>query len=158
MYSEEKKRVTELLLQLIDSLSDQEKREFVDVIMKRGRGMPISVFQSKLSGLELLVRYLRDVEQKSFKEIAQMLNRNVQTIYTTYRKAKIKFPDQLDLSNYSVIIPLDIFTNRKFSVLESIVFYLKNQGLNFRKIATLLNRDYNTVRTVYLRYSKKNEK
>ena len=53
-------------------------------------------------------------------------------------------------------IPLEVISNRKLSVLESIVFYLKEEKhLSYRKIASLLNRDDRTIWTCYSRAKKK---
>ena len=119
--------------------------------------MPISIFRSKLSGLETIVVYLKDIKGKSVAEIAQLLNRKKSTLYTTYHKAKEKFSGKLDISDESLVIPLSIFANRKYAVLESMVAYLKDeQKLSFAQISILLDKKYSTVRTVYVRYMKKN--
>ena len=53
-------------------------------------------------------------------------------------------------------IPVSIFTDRKLSVLESIVGYLKEKfNLRYSEIAALLNRDERNMWTVYNRYKKK---
>ena len=138
--------------QLVNLLSDEEKQ----VVLVTGNRLPISIFRTKnLSGLEAITLYLKDVKSLSIKEIAATLNRNPSTIYTTYHKARQKIRGKLNYSDFSFTIPLSVFANRKFSVLESLVSYLKNKNLNLSKIASLLNKNYNTVKTVYRRYQKK---
>lgn len=64
-------------------------------------------------------------------------------------------------STHSVNIPSIIFTDRRLSVLEILVEYLKDEkNLNYSEIARLLNRDDRTIWTVYQRAKKKrvNEK
>ena len=59
----------------------------------------------------------------------------------------------------SVNIPSFIFQNRKLSVLESLVVYMKEEyEMNFHQIAMILNRDDRTIWTVYSRARKKNAK
>ncbi|RME53554.1 hypothetical protein D6783_01660 [Candidatus Woesearchaeota archaeon] len=58
----------------------------------------------------------------------------------------------------SLNIPSFIFRDRTFSVMESLVAFLKEErGLTFAQIAELLNRDDRTVWTVYHRMKKKRE-
>ena len=100
-----------------------------------------------------LTKYLRENEYKSFKEIAKILNREPSTIYNTYNNSKRKYKQALDVSDASIIIPFTIFNDRNYSVLESIAAYLKDKlNLSFKQISSYLNRNYNTVKTVYRRY------
>ncbi|MCK5107160.1 MAG: hypothetical protein KAQ83_00355 [Nanoarchaeota archaeon] len=52
-------------------------------------------------------------------------------------------------------IPLEVFKDRKVSVLEAMVEYMKGQGLNFHEIGILLNRDERNMWTVYNRAVRK---
>jgi hypothetical protein len=53
-------------------------------------------------------------------------------------------------------IPLSIVCDRKVSIFETIVEYLKEHyGLTYHEIAVLLNRDDRTIWTVYNRAVKK---
>jgi hypothetical protein len=55
-----------------------------------------------------------------------------------------------------ILIPSSIFIDRKLSVLEILVEYLKEKrNLNYHQIASLLNRDDRTIWTVYNRAKKK---
>lgn len=140
---------------LLSSLAIEEKHEILNEVLKNKQiGMPISVFKANLSGLEIITKYIKEVEKKSFKEISKILNRKLSTLYNTYNNSKIKFANNLDISDYSVSIPLGIFKDRKYSILESIVAYLKDkQKLSFTQISSLLNKNYNTTKTVYMRYN-----
>ncbi len=75
--------------ELVNGLSTTEKRELFQQVLAK-ETVPVSIFSSSLSGLGALVVYLRDVEKKSVKEIAEILNRKIPTIYSTYSKAKGK--------------------------------------------------------------------
>ena len=148
--------VVELIVQLVDSLSAEERQEVLDALLEKKEGFPISIFRSDLSGLEAIVFYLKEIKAKNIAEIAALLNRKKSTIYTTHQKAKQKKKQPLDVSGVSIIVPFHVFANRKFAILESLVAYLKDEHkLSFAKISALLNKKYSTVRTVYVRYKEK---
>ena len=53
--------------------------------------VPSFVFRDRsVAVLECLVEYMKDVKGLTFHEIAMMLNRNDRTIWTVYRRAKLK--------------------------------------------------------------------
>ncbi|MFH2028209.1 MAG: hypothetical protein ABIJ08_03655 [Nanoarchaeota archaeon] len=59
----------------------------------------------------------------------------------------------------NLLIPSTIFRDRKISVLEAVVEYLKDEkNLTYHEIAVLLNRDDRTVWTCYSRAKKKRKK
>jgi len=152
----QKEEIVEIIVQLVASLSAEEKQKVLELLLEKKEGLPISIFRSKLSGLEAIVVYLKDNKGKSIAEIGKTLNRRKSTLYTTYHKAKEKFSGKLDASDESVVIPPSIFANRKYAVLESMVAYLKDeQKLSFAQISILLNKKYSTVRTVYVRHLEK---
>lgn len=159
----QKKRVelVNFISQLVSTLSEKEKQEILTTVMQTKKdSVPVSIFRSKLSGLEVIVLYLKEVQHKTVKEISQLINRKPSTIYTTLSKAKKKKTTKhLGTSDISIEIPLQIFDNRKFSILESLIFYLREEhNLSLKEISTLLNKNYNTVKTVYYRYHKKCQK
>lgn len=148
---------TKQISDIINSLTLEEKQKIKQEILKE-KGIPISVFKGNLSGLEIITKYLKEEENKSFKQISKILNRKLSTLYNTYNKSKIKFKTSLDTSDNSIVIPFDIFTNRKYSILESIVSYLRHNQLSIAQISLLLNRNYNTIKTVHHRFKLKNER
>jgi len=163
---EERNIVEKKLLDTLSSLKDQgfsseEIIEFVNkslkVPVKEEVKVPISVFRNqKLGSLETIVKYLRENLLLSFKQIASLTNRNEVALAVSYRNAKKKLSDRFveEISPYH--IPVSILQDRKLSVLENIVSYLKDTfGLAYHKIALLLNRDDRTIWTVYQRAKKK---
>jgi len=141
----------EVLEHLKDGLSDfPQKKNSTDEI-------PVSIFSSeKISALEAISKYLKEETELEFKKIGEILNRNEVTIRTSYKRAMKKFPEKLDLSNYSLVIPINLFRNRDNSVLEIIVAHLHdNYKVSFKEIARLLCRNYKTVWTVYSKARKK---
>ena len=115
--------------------------------------IPISIFSNrKLAPLEIIVKYLRENLEMSYGRIASLLNRKPGPIGVTYRNSRKKYPARLHVISTEILIPLSIFKESKFTVFETLVWYLKD-SLNFKftKIANLLNRNYRTVWTVYRR-------
>ena len=138
------------IIKLVSNLLKAEVKEEIKV--------PISVFNNdKLSGLENIVKYLRENLLLSFKQIASLTNRNNIALAVSYRNARKKLEAKFvvtEISPYS--IPVKILQDRNLSVLENIVSYLKDTfGLAYHKIALLLNRDDRTIWTVYQRAKKK---
>ena len=70
----------------------KQESEEIKVETKRGYiDIPSFVFKDRsLAVLEVMVEYLRDEKKMKFHEIALMLNRNDRTVWTVYRRAKIK--------------------------------------------------------------------
>ena len=144
------------ILELFDSLEPSEQLKVLDSIKQKG--IPISVFKADISSLEILIKYFKEIEKKSAKEISEILKRKPSTIYNTYQRIQTKSKKELDVSDNSILIPYDIFKDRKYSIFESLVAYLKNINLSISQIALLLNRNYKTVSTFYRRYRiKKND-
>ena len=142
---------------LAQGLSDQEKFVLIKEIlgMKPEEGLPASAFRCRLSGLEVLTKYLKENQNKSINQISDILSRKRSTIYNTYRIAKRKMPSALNISE-DIIIPFNIFTDRKYSILESIVVYLRDDShKSFSEISRLIAKKESTLRTVYWRYKKK---
>jgi len=107
--------------------------------------------------LETIVKYLKEEHNLGYAEISRLLNRSSKTIWITYQRAKKKMPKKL-VGKSQILIPVEIFQNRKFSVLETLVSHLKQeQGTSYKEIAKLINRNYRTILTVYRRFRKKNE-
>ena len=140
-----RKELLKEVSKLASLLTTEEKKA---IFMERG--LPISIFGGKPSGLEAIVIYLKEVEKKTIKEIAKILNRKLSTIYTTYQQGKKK--GKLNLSG-EIRIPWEIFSARKHSVLEILVNFLKHEKkLSLTEISEKLNRSYSTIKTVNRRY------
>lgn len=119
--------------------------------------IPLSIFSSDIGPLESLVKYLKENLALSYKEIAALLNRNPVPVGVSYRNARSKHPEKLDSSS-NIKIPVSLFSKRKFSIFESLTYYLKDSlGMSFHDIAAALGRDDRTIWTVYNRFKVKNE-
>ena len=161
--SSKEKRLLDTLEYLKEQgLNPKEIAELVNKLLKvkaeEEVKVPISVFKNgKLGSLETIVKYLRENLLLTFKQIAELTNRNEIALAVTYRNAKKKLEKAFvieEISPYS--IPVSILKDRNLSVLENIAMYLKdNFGLTYHSIALLLNRDDRTIWTVYQRAKKK---
>jgi DNA-binding CsgD family transcriptional regulator len=133
----------------------EKLKEHVEVIEKNKRNIPLCVFSSKLSSLETIVKYLKENLKIQFNEISKLLGRSVKTIWQAYDSSKKKYPKEFVADDFSLTIPISLFKDRSLSVLEHIVFYLKNKGMKFSEIARALKRDPRTIWTVYQRAKKR---
>jgi DNA-directed RNA polymerase specialized sigma24 family protein len=119
--------------------------------------IPLNILKHN-SSLEAIVFYLKDVLNLKFNEIADLLNRDQRTIWVTYANAKKKKIVLNVNENAQFSLPINMFVSRTFSILETIVFYLRtNNDLSFNQISELLGKNYRTVWTVYRRALKKLE-
>lgn len=139
------------------NLSTNQLLEFLESSFKlfeKEDLIPISIFQSNLAPLEALTKYLKENLNYKFSKIASLLNRDQRTIWSAYQSTKNK-KIKLNIKS-EILVPLSIFSNRKFSILESLVTYLKGKyDFTFHKIALHLNRNDRTIWTVYSRAKKK---
>ena len=87
-----------LLLETFKEKYDLSNEEILDIISgKKEESIPIAVFSnSKLSALEIIVKYIKENLGKSYHEIAVLLNRNDRTIWSTYNNSLKKFKEKRD--------------------------------------------------------------
>ena len=139
--------------EVVDLLTKAEK-----TLTKKDILIPVSIFKNKeLSAFETICRYLKEELMLSYHKIAILLNRDDRTIWASYNESIKKRKERLAVRKSEIFIPHSIFKDRKLSVLESLVSYLKdNFRLRYSEIAALLNRDERNIWTVYNRSKKKN--
>jgi hypothetical protein len=149
-------------------LSDMSKEDVIDLFLEIMHKetesdsevkIPLSLFScTDLSALELICTYLKEEEELKNKEIAQILSRSQQVIWTTYSNARKKCRKKLSISYSDNDIPLSFFQEhaQEYSILESIVVFLKEKRrLRYRDIGKLLYRNERTIWTVYSRAKKR---
>lgn len=119
--------------------------------------IPIEVFSNKnLGSLEALIKYLKENLGYKLKEISNLLNKNYSTVVNSYNNSKSKLSEIKLESECGIIIPLEIFKNSKFSTLETLIVYLKdNLSLKNSVIAKLINRSPKTIWSSYNRVQNK---
>lgn len=136
------------------AISSREKEFGLDILL------PSSIFlERRLSFLESIVVYLKEVRKLTYSEIATRTNRDERNIWTLYNRAAKK----LGTADFSVrtdvpfiFIPLSVVRDRSLSIMESVVYHLKQTtSLRNSEIALLLGRSSKTIWTVYNRARKK---
>lgn len=136
----------DLLFSMVSSLKEKPSTEKI----------PISIFDNdKLSTFESLAKYMKENLNLRFVKIASLLNRSDKTIWATYNKARKKLPKPLDKVVSDINIPISNFSNRDFTVFESLVDYLKEKEIPNHEIGKMLHRDDRTIWSVYDRVKKK---
>lgn len=150
-----------LILEQINKLNYDQKIKLIgNILQEKSRAnIPISVFRSRLSGLEAIIKFLKEEQGMRIKEIALSLDRKRSTVYNTYRNACRKNKGPIDVSDASILIPLKIFSERKYSILELLIHHLRdNERMTFSEATKAIAKKQSTLRTVYWRYNKKASK
>ena len=154
----QRKDLVQAVLQLVETLSLEEKSQVLSSLQKEKLNVPVSIFTSNLSALQAIVVYSKDHLHKSITQISKLLNRKQTTISTTYYKAKRKLRKELPINSSGIDIPLSTFSNRNFAVLELLITYLHEvEHLSFAEISRVLNKAYSTIKTTHSRYLKKRD-
>jgi len=121
------------------------------------RLVPIAIFSGKLSPAEALTKYLKENYGMEHREIAVLIGRDKQSVWSNYKRAARKMPWPFEI-NGSMEVPASIFNFDK-SILESLVSYLKDvKKMRNKKIAELLNKNPANIWTTYSRAKKKENK
>lgn len=137
----------EQLLQLVDHLSR--------MMHQQGARVPVSIFASRLSPAESLVKYLKEQEKLNYAAIARLLNRDQRGIWCTYQRAQRKHSATLAVTPSAHIVPVSLFGERKLSILEHVVNHLRSQNVPLKSIAELVNKSPSTIATVHSRVRRK---
>ena len=144
-------------------LLELPKEQVVKLLLQRIKAkeqtIPISIFSEiRLSPLELIIKYLKEVIGLRNSEIAELLCRSQQVVWTTYNNASRKAKAPLETATSRFDLPIAIFRSDSYSVLETIVIYLKTEcGLRYSDIARLTHRNERTIWTAYKRATRKDE-
>jgi hypothetical protein len=140
---------------LKEKLAEQIKKMVIDYLDAHvPTQIPVSIFRNILSPLEALVKYMKDNLKLKYHEIAKRLHRDDRTIWITYRNSKSKYVE-LEISK-DILIPLSIFYDRKLSILEHLVLYLREErSYSNKEIAMLLDKNESTIWTAHTRAKKK---
>jgi hypothetical protein len=119
--------------------------------------LPVSIFtNTKLSPFEIICKYLKEEKELKISQVASITKRDHRTVWTTYSNSLKKQKSRLVIKKSAIEIPVGIFSNRKFSVLEILVSFLKEQhNLSFAQISSLLQKDPRNIWTVYSRFRNK---
>lgn len=122
------------------------------------QSIPLSIFADKLSPSEGLCKYLKDYYNLSFAQIAQLLNRDDRSIWTSVNRAEKKIPGRFTPTS-DIHIPISIFSDRSHSILEHVVNYLQEHyDYTIYKIAKMIDKTPAALYAVAKRGKQKDEK
>jgi len=141
-------------IDLDDLLSDKEE---VKKEVDEGIKVPICIFKQKIGAAEVLSGYLKENKNLRFSEIAKLINRDQRTVGLNYKNA-IKKKMKIKIEKNCIFVPAEIFSDRRLSILESLVYYFKKKGFRNSEIAGMINKDQRNIWTLYSRAEKKLKK
>ena len=148
------------VLKKIQHEGNLELNQLVEIFQeaKSELTLPLSIFSLPLQPAEALCKYLKENEKLSYKEIGLLLSRNEKSVWATYQRAKKNKKQMFLKTKEKYNLPISIFHDRSYSVLESIVFFLHQiHQLSNPQIARLLKKSPNSVAVLMKRARVKDE-
>ncbi|MBN4049194.1 hypothetical protein JYT91_01110, partial [archaeon AH-315-M20] len=113
--------------------------------------IPVSIFSTKLAPAEALIKYLKETHDINYHEISILINRNERGVWASYQRAIKKMPSKFEIRE-TIFVPVSIFADNNFSILECLISYLKDvKHMKNSKIAILLNKNPSNIWTIYNR-------
>jgi len=146
------------LLKEIEEL-EIKKVERKDVKKETEIKIPIEIFKLG-SPAEMVCKYLKENIGLRFNVIADLINRDERTVWTNYHnsvkkiKKRIKVKREIGIDKGRFIF-VELFSNRRLSILESVVYYLKKKEFRNSEIAKMLGKDQRNISTLLTRIKKK---
>ncbi len=135
-----------------------------DAVLARESGeifIPVSVFSAETGSFEAITRYMREDLGLRNREIAALTNRSEKStsgsyIHSITKSGAVPSASRPSASYSGIKIPISVIRDKTFGVLESIMFYLKEElSLKYAEIGRILHRDQRTVWTAVNRARKK---
>jgi hypothetical protein len=130
----------------IHDIFEFDDTNFSDILV------PITVFSTELSPSEAITKYLKEKYDLTFTEIGNQLKKEPSSIWASYKRATTKVSPDFKFQDSDVLLPISIFSNEEFSVLESISYFLREKKhMKMKKIAQLVNKSVSTMWSAYNR-------
>ncbi|HIG93145.1 TPA: hypothetical protein HA242_00035 [Candidatus Woesearchaeota archaeon] len=151
----------QLLKQLLGYLHTHQNLQLSEVIAlyqdaKNEALIPLSIFSHSLAPMEALTKFLKENEQMSLPEIALLLHRDQRSIWANYRRAGRILKSKLASTSETYVLPLSLFQDRSFSILESVVLYLNSvHHLTPKQMGKLLHKSPNSMAVLLKRGKEK---
>ena len=143
---------------ILDKLSELEECELIEIYLSHLKKhekltlIPVTLFKYNLSPTGLIIKYMKENLNLPVAKIAKLLSRNSGAVLNSYNHANAKYPHGLFAKETNTSIPLNILSNRNYSILENIAVYMKEvKDMKIKDIASLLNKNPKTISTVYRR-------
>ena len=148
--------------ELLDVLDEKLKERYgigLDVLLdkttRKDVKIPLEIFREGMGAAEVLAKYLKENENLGVSEIARTIKRDRRTIGVNYRNALKRKKGKIVLRGKGIKISIEVFADRRLSILESLVWHLRGRGYKNVEIAELIGRDARNVWTLYSRARKK---
>ncbi|MBW2986216.1 hypothetical protein KY333_02485 [Candidatus Woesearchaeota archaeon] len=120
--------------------------------------IPVEIFSIELSPAEAIVKFLKDHKNLTYSQIGKLLNRDQRGIWGAYNRAAKKQMSSFQVYPTQLLIPIEIFQDRDYPILEKLVSYLKeDQNISVLQIAEMLDKSKSTIWTVYNRARRKKQ-
>ncbi len=153
-------QVIQVLLSQFDK--DQMSRilgQIQDELTRRGQApmqVPVEIFSTDLSPGESVVKYLKEEKHLRYSEIGAALGRDERGIWSTYQRAARKMPAPFMAGTSGLFVPVTVMSERKLSLLESIMIHLVDTlQIPVKDCVALLKKSYSTLYTTYARAKRK---
>ena len=153
-----KKKYNLSIEELLKETKEKQIKEEIEI--KSDIKIPLCIFNKKLSPAESLCKYLKENKKLRFSEIAKLINRDERSIWTNYNNSVKKIKEKIKYGKKTeekILVSINIFADRRLSILESVVKYLKEREYRNYEIAELLGKDQRNIYTVHKRVEKKLE-
>ena len=153
-------QLLKIILQRLHQEQGLQLPELIETFQaaKEEASIPLSIFSSSLDPAESLYKFLKENEKLSFQQIASELHRDQKSVWATYRRSWKKKKQVFLIEDERYFLPFSIFKKRRYSFLESVIFYLNSvHHLSNKQIAKLLQRTPNTVAVLMKRARDKHE-
>ncbi|VVB82200.1 beta-1,4-mannooligosaccharide phosphorylase [uncultured archaeon] len=154
-YSQNKANLLDIIIGELKNKYNIGKEDLLELAQKKEEiQIPISIFSKDLGCLEAISKYMKENLNMNYKKIAEEISRDERTIWTSYKKATEKQKEPFEIKE-GLGLPISIFKNNKLTILESLVYYLRNMKMKYSEIAEILNRDERNIWTTYSRITNK---
>jgi hypothetical protein len=157
MKKEDKLLILSSLLENLHADNGLNEKELMGLynktVIKTKAEIPLSIFVSGLTPTQAVVKFLRENCKFKLVDVSQMLNRDQRGIWCSYDKVKRK----KSLVKEGFQVPVEIFSDRRFSVFESLTKYLSELNYSTFEISKLLRKKKTAIQNTLSKVRRKNE-
>jgi len=150
----------QLLQQLLKSDSQLELQQLISLFKeaRQEQDIPLTIFSYNLGPVQAICKYLKENKQFSYREIGAIIHRNEKSVWATYTRAKKETKLPFILKNEKYSIPISLFKDRNYSVMEIITWHLYQvYHLNTKEMGQLLHCSPNSAAVLLKRARDKHE-
>ena len=150
-----------LLRELLKELVHEENLQLNQLVetfnqIKSEQLIPLSIFSTSLRPAESICKYLRENLGYSNKKVSVEINRDERSTWSSYQRAKSKMTRKFIDKKETYLLPISIFQDRSYSLMEGLVLYLsKTYELSNKEISKLLKKSQNSIAVVAKRAREK---